>query len=65
MDKPDPRNPNGKAPAFRNARAQGPAGSAVQVRDAGSDATRSHPQDWDEVDEAGDESFPASDPPAY
>lgn len=35
-----------------------------EVRDAGPDAMKSPPRTWDEVDEAEDESFPASDPPA-
>jgi hypothetical protein len=34
------------------------------VRDAGRENTLRPLQDWDEVDEASDESFPASDPPA-
>lgn len=34
------------------------------VRDAGPDAMEHPPKDWSEVDEASDESFPASDPPA-
>ena len=53
-----------QATAFRNAEPAGPAEAEVQVRPAGPDATRSRPRNWDEVDEAADESFPASDPPA-
>lgn len=35
------------------------------VRDAGPDAMRDAPQrGWSDVDEASDQSFPASDPPA-
>ena len=33
------------------------------VRAAGPEAMDFPPQDWDEVDEQSDESFPASDPP--
>jgi hypothetical protein len=36
----------------------------AQVRNAGPQAMRSDPPQWDKVDEASDESFPASDPPA-
>jgi hypothetical protein len=32
------------------------------IRDAGPDAMQNPPKNWDEVDEASDESFPASDP---
>jgi hypothetical protein len=36
----------------------------VPVRNAGPDAMRSNPPRWDSVDQASDESFPASDPPS-
>jgi hypothetical protein len=35
-----------------------------KVRDAGPDAMENPPEEWEETDEASDESFPASDPPA-
>lgn len=35
-----------------------------QVRSAGTEGMRSDPKEWDKVDQAADESFPASDPPA-
>lgn len=35
------------------------------IRDAGPAAMEHPPKTWDEVDEAIDESFPASDPPAH
>jgi hypothetical protein len=36
----------------------------VEVRNAGPESMRSDPPEWDRVDEASDESYPASDPPA-
>ena len=36
----------------------------VEVRNAGPESMRSDPPEWDHIDEASDESFPASDPPA-
>jgi hypothetical protein len=34
------------------------------IRDSGPEAMENPPKSWDEVDEASDESFPASDPPS-
>jgi hypothetical protein len=36
----------------------------VDIRNAGPESMRSDLPEWDKVDEASDESFPASDPPA-
>ena len=41
-----------------------PSGSFTHVRNAGPDAMRDAPEGWQKVDQASDESFPASDPPA-
>ena len=41
-----------------------PNAKPKKVRDAGPDAMENPPKKWNEVDEASDESFPASDPPA-
>jgi hypothetical protein len=46
--------------------AGGPAGNEnfSQVRDAGTHEMSNVPKSWNRIDEASDESFPASDPPA-
>ena len=51
-----------RAAAFKNARAEQ---GSQPVRPAGRDAMRDPPREWDELDEINDESFPASDPPAF
>ncbi len=44
---------------------EGSRGNTHQVRSAGPDAMRDDTaRDWDKADQASDESFPASDPPA-
>jgi hypothetical protein len=53
------------APATaRGKTAPGPVGQSGAARSAGPDAMRDPPRDWNKVDQAADESFPASDPPA-
>jgi hypothetical protein len=53
------------APAFKDAKKPGPKEAEVQVRPAGPEGMRSPlKRRWTPVDEAADESFPASDPPA-
>ena len=42
----------------------GAVGHSGAARSAGPEAMRDPPKDWSEVDQASDESFPASDPPA-
>lgn len=56
-----------EVPANATARgktAPGPVGQSGAARSAGPDAMRDPPADWEKVDQASDESFPASDPPA-
>ena len=47
----------------RGKTATGPVGQSGAARSAGPDAMRDPPRDWEKVDQASDESFPASDPP--
>ena len=50
-------------PAF--AAGQGTGENFAKVRDAGPESTADQPRhEWSKEDEASDESFPASDPPA-
>ena len=51
-----------EAAALRDGEKPGPAEAAVQVRDAGAESQATPPDEWDAVDEAVDETFPASDP---
>lgn len=53
----------GTALARRLAEAASERG-AQYIRPAGAESTRDDRGRWDKVDEASDESFPASDPPA-
>ena len=53
------------APALRHGGAEGPVGNSGNVRPAGPSAMRDPPKSWSKVDEASDESFPASDPPNF
>jgi hypothetical protein len=60
------RRDAGEAPAAATARgktAPGPVGQSGAARSAGPEAMRDPPKDWEKVDQAVDESFPASDPP--
>ncbi|SFV37830.1 hypothetical protein SAMN05216456_3122 [Devosia crocina] len=57
MTKPQTDN----AAAMKNGKKPGPKESPVQVREAGAQAQADKPKKWDNVDEAVDESFPASD----
>ena len=48
----------------RGKSAPGPVGQSGAARSAGPEAMRDPPSEWGRVDQAADESFPASDPPA-
>lgn len=55
----------GQSAAFERGESPGPAQADVQVRPAGPEGMRSDvKRPWTPTDEAADESFPASDPPA-
>ncbi|HYI40123.1 MAG TPA: hypothetical protein VE053_07380 [Allosphingosinicella sp.] len=54
----------GARPAIRGSGGYGAVGESGAARSAGPEAMRDPPKDWDEADQASDESFPASDPPA-
>jgi hypothetical protein len=56
-ERPAPAHSRGKA-------APGPVGTSGASRSAGPDAMRDPPKHWEKTDQASDESFPASDPPA-
>ena len=65
-DTPKPNEDKAKtasddAAAMKDGKKPGPAKSPVQVRNAGEEAQADTPKNWDEQDEALDESFPASD----
>jgi len=48
----------------RGETAPGPVGQSGAARSAGPEAMRDPPAQWERTDQASDESFPASDPPA-
>jgi hypothetical protein len=49
----------------RSAALRDPDATNGNGRPAGPESMRDPPETWDKVDEAADESFPASDPPAF
>ena len=53
------------AVAIQGDRPAGPVGHSGNARPAGPDSMRDPPATWSKVDEASDESFPASDPPNF
>jgi hypothetical protein len=54
----------GARPAISGSGGHGAVGNTGGARSAGPEAMRDPPSEWGKVDEASDESFPASDPPA-
>lgn len=59
-----PESPDPQAPAFKDGELPKAADQPAPVRSAGPEGMRDGPPGWDETDQASDESFPASDPPA-
>jgi len=59
------RKPLRPAIAPEDPAATAPSKATTVVRSAGPDNMRSDHEEWDKVDQASDESFPASDPPNY
>lgn len=57
------KNADGEAPAAF-ATGEAPGENFAKVRSAGVEGMRSDSPKWDKQDQAVDESFPASDPPA-
>jgi hypothetical protein len=57
---PHPNDAN----AITGERPHGPVGHSGNARPAGPESMRDPPENWSRIDEASDESFPASDPPA-
>ncbi|HEX8262356.1 MAG TPA: hypothetical protein VF547_05725 [Allosphingosinicella sp.] len=62
--RPDEPGGPGARPAISGSGGEGAVGDSGAARSAGPDAMRDPPKDWEQVDQASDESFPASDPPA-
>ena len=54
----------GSRPALSGGGGHGAVGDSGAARSAGPDSMRDPPREWEQVDQASDESFPASDPPA-
>ncbi|MEO7179113.1 MAG: hypothetical protein ABIW83_09730 [Allosphingosinicella sp.] len=54
----------GARPAISGSGGHGAVGESGAARSAGPEAMRDPPREWDRADQASDESFPASDPPA-
>ncbi|HZG09928.1 MAG TPA: hypothetical protein VEZ70_13200 [Allosphingosinicella sp.] len=50
--------------ALSGSGAEGAVGNSGAARQAGPETMRDPPKTWSKVDEASDESFPASDPPS-